>query len=141
MVYFWHQTQIPPLSFRCRHVRFSLRSLRTRSLTPSTTRNLDRQREQLEAFTKQKPLSDNAVKEITEAAKGKFYRKYLKVKSDVGVRTDGYRRTSGTTPSLKLGPCFFCSVYPSILLALRQSGTIRQSEEMQMQSDFLISAQ
>lgn len=44
----------------------------------TTTRNLDRQREQLEAFTKQKPLSDNAVKEITEAAKGKFYRKYLK---------------------------------------------------------------
>lgn len=53
----------------------------------STTRNLDRQREQLEAFTKQKPLSDAAVKEITESAKGKFYRKYLKVSlavSDAG---------------------------------------------------------
>lgn len=127
-VYFWHQTQIPPLSFRCRHVRFSLRSLRTRSLTPSTTRNLDRQREQLEAFTKQKPLSDNAVKEITEAAKGKFYRKYLKVKSDVGVRTDGYRRTSGTTPSLKLGPCFLWrSVYP--LLFPRNNQTIRRDAD------------
>lgn len=44
-----------------------------------TTRNLDRQREQLEAFTKQKPLPDAAVEEISKAAKGKFYRKYLKV--------------------------------------------------------------
>lgn len=50
------------------------------SLTRSTTRNLDRQREQLEAFTAKKPLSEQAVKTIAEEAKGRFFRKYLKDK-------------------------------------------------------------
>lgn len=49
-----------------------------RPLTTRTTRNIDRQREQLEAFTTKGPLSEEAVKSIAEAAKGRSYRKYMK---------------------------------------------------------------
>lgn len=55
----------------------------TATLTRSTTRNIDRQREQLEAFTAKKPLSAQAVKTIAEEAKGRFFRKYLKVREAV----------------------------------------------------------
>lgn len=50
-----------------------------------TSRDVNRQREQLVAFTVKKPLSDADVKTIAEEAKGRSYRKYMKVSAHSGA--------------------------------------------------------
>lgn len=44
---------------------------------PSTSRNVPRQKEYVEAFTKISALTDAELAEIAEAGKGRFYRQFL----------------------------------------------------------------